>query len=54
MRVCDKCKKREVEKIIEVEGSKKIELCSVCMAKILEWLNKPEPQFKLFGAGSSY
>lgn len=41
MRVCDKCKKREVESTIKIKD-KEYELCSSCLNHILEWLNKPE------------
>ena len=48
MRVCDKCKKRKVEKIIKAEG-KEIELCSQCYHHILEWIDKPEEKGILGG-----
>lgn len=41
MKVCDKCRKRKVEKNLRA-GSKDYELCSECYNRVVRWLEEPE------------
>ena len=53
MRVCDKCRKNGVSKVLKMED-KDIDLCDECYNHIKNWLNTPLKQTflqKLLGGG---
>lgn len=44
MQICDKCKKRETNKTIKLEG-KIYDLCNECYQKLKSWLKQEDKGF---------